>query len=217
MHPTGPVARRSPLVARHRPACLPLNARVGRLCEPADTASRQADPGLASTVFNQAAFLASDLARVPLPVMSAIRGLEPIVNLARLHIRAGHRQRSHQVLLDLYSAVTNATETVLDSITVLPGLTETDQQRAEVRAWVARRIVTLRNVGTGRCLAADDTSIVTRSCDGDDWKQQWYTTAYRDGHLVSDVTAPVEAVEEVRPVESATDLLDDQSGYRPPV
>ncbi|MER7672395.1 hypothetical protein ABTY61_28590 [Kitasatospora sp. NPDC096128] len=59
MHPTGPIARRFPLVARIRPACRPLDARVGRLQQPADTASRQTDPVLASTVFNQAALLVS--------------------------------------------------------------------------------------------------------------------------------------------------------------
>ncbi|MFJ2782075.1 hypothetical protein [Kitasatospora sp. NPDC087315] len=159
MHPTGPIAQRFPLVARHRPACLPLNDRVGRLSELADTASRQNDPGLASTVFNQAALLASDLAlptyarelchrhaalyltRGPLPAMSAIRGLEPIVNLARLHIRAGHHQRGHQLLLDLYRAVTTATETTLDGITIPAHLTETDQQRHEVRQWLWRVVI----------------------------------------------------------------------------
>ncbi|MEU9044451.1 MULTISPECIES: hypothetical protein [unclassified Kitasatospora] len=159
MHPTGPVARRFPLVARIRPACLPLKARVGRLRELADTASQQADPGQASTVFNQTALLASDLGlpdyarelchrhadlylpRSPLPAMSAIRGLEPIVNLARLHIRAGHHQRGHQLLLDLYRSVTNTTETVLDGITVPAELTATDDQRAEVRAWLWRVVL----------------------------------------------------------------------------
>ncbi|MFJ7913141.1 hypothetical protein [Kitasatospora sp. NPDC096204] len=159
MHPTGPVAQRFPLVPRIRPACLPLNARVGRLCELADTASRQADPGQASTVFNQAALLASDLGlpeygrelchrhadlylpRGPLPAMSAIRGLEPIVNLARLHIRASHHQCGHQLLLDLYHAVTTSTETVLDGIIVPANLTRTDEQRAEVRAWLWRVVI----------------------------------------------------------------------------
>ncbi|MFD4655805.1 hypothetical protein ACFWP2_09230 [Kitasatospora sp. NPDC058444] len=61
MHPTGPIAQRFPPVARTRPACLPLDARVGRLTELADTASRQHDPDLASTVFNQAALLTSSL------------------------------------------------------------------------------------------------------------------------------------------------------------
>ncbi|MFD7583014.1 hypothetical protein [Kitasatospora sp. NPDC059817] len=159
MHPTGPVARRFPLVARHRPVCLPLNARVGRLCELADTASRQNDPALASTVFNQAALLASDLAlpgyarelchrhaalhlsRGPLPATSAIRGLEPIVNLARLHIRAGHHQHGHQLLLDLYRAVTTSTTTSLDGTTVPARLTETVEHRHEVRQWLWRVVI----------------------------------------------------------------------------
>ncbi|MFF4926652.1 hypothetical protein ACFY4B_39330 [Kitasatospora sp. NPDC001261] len=159
MHPTGPIARRFPLVARHRPACLPLDTRVGRLTELADTASRQGDPSLASAVFNQAALLASDLAlpgyarelchrhaalhltRGPLPTTSAIHGLEPVVNLARLHIRAGHHQHGHQLLLDLYHAVTTATETTLDGITIPARLTETDQQRHEVRRWLWRVLI----------------------------------------------------------------------------
>ena len=159
MHPTGPIARRFPLVARHRPACLPLDARVGRLTELADTAAHRQDPGLASTVFNQTALLASDLGlphyarelshrhahlyltRGPLPAMSAIRGLEPIVNLGRLRLRAGHHQRGHQLLLDLYRAVTTGTKTVLDSITIPARLTETDEQRAEVRQWLWRVIL----------------------------------------------------------------------------
>lgn len=159
MHPAGPIARRFPLVARIRPACLPLDARVGRLTELADTASRQNDPGQASAVFNQAALLASDLAlpdyarelchrhavlyltRGLLPAVSAIRALEPVVNLARLHIRAGRHDRGHHLLLDLYRAVATGTEAVLDGITVPARLTETDQQRAEVRAWSWRVVL----------------------------------------------------------------------------
>ncbi|MBV6699404.1 hypothetical protein [Kitasatospora aureofaciens] len=159
MHPTGPVAQRFPLVARIRPACLPLDARVGRLCELADTGARQADPGLASRVFNQAALLASDLglpeyARElchrhahlhltigPLPATNAIRGLEPLVNLARLHIRAGHHDQGHRLLLDLYHAVTTGTAAVLDGITVPAQLTATDQHRAEIRKWLWRVVL----------------------------------------------------------------------------
>ncbi|KJY28463.1 hypothetical protein [Streptomyces sp. NRRL S-495] len=159
MHPTGQIARCFPLVARIRPACLPLDARVGQLAELADTAYRQNDPGQASTVFNQAALLASDLglseyarelchrhaalhlSRGPLPAKSAIRALEPVVNLGRLHIRADHHDRGHHFLLDLYRAVATATEAVLDGITVPAELTETDQQRAEVRAWLWRVVI----------------------------------------------------------------------------
>ncbi|MFJ4676963.1 hypothetical protein [Kitasatospora sp. NPDC088783] len=136
-----------------------MNARVGRLTELADTAARQADAGLASTVLNQAALLASDLdlptdarelchrhanlylTRGPLTPMSAIRGLEPIVNLARLHLRAGRHQHGHRLLLDLYQAAATATETTLDGITVPARLTETDEQRAEVRRWLWRVVI----------------------------------------------------------------------------
>lgn len=76
-----------------------------------------------------------------LPAMSAIRGLEPIVNLARLHIRAGHHQHGHQLLLNLYRAVTTATETTLDGITVPARLTENDQHRGEVRQWLWRVVI----------------------------------------------------------------------------
>ncbi|MEU6234467.1 hypothetical protein [Kitasatospora sp. NPDC047058] len=159
MHPTGPIARRFPLVARIRPACHPLETRVGQLCVLADTASRRADAGLASTVFNQSALLASDLglpayarelchlhARLylgagPLPAMSAIRGLEPLVNLTRLHIRAGRHDQGHQHLLDLYQAVTTSTSTTLDGITIPAALTETEHQRGEVKAWLWRVVI----------------------------------------------------------------------------
>lgn len=107
MDPHGPTAQRFPLVARFRPACLPLPQRVHALVDLADAAVRKADQGLASAVYNQAALIASDLGlpdlarelchqqaaaylhSCPLPGMSAIRGLEPVVNLARLQIRAG--------------------------------------------------------------------------------------------------------------------------------
>lgn len=134
-----------------------------RPCRPTHRAGRhgprQNDPGLASTVFNQAALLASDLAlpdyardlchrhaalyltRGPLPSTSAIRGLEPIVNLARLHIRAGHHRRGRQLLLGLYRAVTTATKSSLDGITVPAHLTETGEQRSEVRQWLWRVII----------------------------------------------------------------------------
>lgn len=61
MDPTGPIARRFPLIARPRPACGPLNVRVGELCALADAAERDGNPSSASAVFNQAALLASDV------------------------------------------------------------------------------------------------------------------------------------------------------------
>ena len=156
MDPHGPIAQRFPLVARFRPPCLPLPARVRGLGDLADTAVKKSDQGLASAVYNQAALIASDLdlpdlARemchrhaaaylhaCPLPGMSAIRGLEPVVNLARLQIRAGRTDKGRQRLLDLYAAVEAGTAAQFEGVTVPADLTATDEDRHEVRAWLWR-------------------------------------------------------------------------------
>ncbi|QEU89297.1 hypothetical protein CP969_17270 [Streptomyces viridosporus T7A] len=126
------------------------------LVDLADTAVKKSDQGLASAVYNQAALIASDLdlpdlARemchqhaaaylhsCPLPGMSAIRGLEPVVNLARLQIRAGRADEGRQRLLDLYEAVESGTAARFDGIAVPADLTVTDEDRHEVRAWLWR-------------------------------------------------------------------------------
>ncbi|MFE2842563.1 hypothetical protein ACFXKS_03215 [Streptomyces scopuliridis] len=159
MDPHGPIARRFPLVARFRPACLPLHARVRALVELSAKAVKQGDQGVASAVFNQAALLASDidlsdLARSmchrhaeaylradPLSAMSAVRGLEPLVNLARLQIRAGHNDDGRQRLLDLYEAVGAGRAAVFEGITVPANLTLTGEDRREVHAWLWRVVL----------------------------------------------------------------------------
>ncbi|MDT0378413.1 methyltransferase, FxLD system [Streptomyces sp. DSM 42041] len=159
MDARGPIATRFPLVARPRPACLPLDCRVGKLVQLAHTTEREEDPVKASTVYNQAALLASDvglpalartwchehatayLAQRPLPAKPAIRGLEPLVNLARLHIRAGHHDEGHALLLALYEAVSTGRGTVLDGIDVPADLTRTDGERHEVRRWLWRVVI----------------------------------------------------------------------------
>jgi hypothetical protein len=156
MDPHGPVAQRFPLVARFRPACLPLPERVRALVDLADTAVKATDQGLASAVYNQAALIASDLdlpdlARTmchqhaaaylhacPLPGMSAIRGLEPVVNLARLQIRAGHADEGRARLLNLYKAVESDTAARFEGVNVPADLTATDEDRQEVRTWLWR-------------------------------------------------------------------------------
>ena len=156
MDPHGPIAQRFPLVARFRPACLPLPERVRALVDLADTAVKKADQGLASAVYNQAALIASDLdlpdlARemchqhaaaylhaCPLPGMSAIRGLEPVVNLARLQIRAGRADEGRQRLLNLYKAVETGTAARFEGVNVPADLTATGEDRQEVRAWLWR-------------------------------------------------------------------------------
>ncbi len=159
MDPTGPVARLFPLIARPRPPCLPLPARVAALTELACQAQREAHHGIASSVFNQAALLASDLGMpglarqwchrhavaylnsCPLSGMDAIRALEPLVNLARLHIRDRQADQGHQLLLALYEAVASPCAGVFDGITVPAYLTATDVGRREVRQWLWRIII----------------------------------------------------------------------------
>ncbi|MFI1415008.1 hypothetical protein ACH4Y0_34515 [Streptomyces sp. NPDC020707] len=156
MDPHGPIAQRFPLVARFRPACLPLPKRVRALTELADNAADKADQGLASAVYNQSALVASDLGlpelaremchqhaaaylhACPLPGMTAIRALEPIVNLARLQIRAGHTDNGRQRLLALYDTVSTGTAADFEGITVPADLTTSAEDRQEVRAWLWR-------------------------------------------------------------------------------
>ncbi|MFQ6148585.1 hypothetical protein ACLMNJ_36950 [Streptomyces seoulensis] len=156
MDPHGLIAQRFPLVARFRPACPPLPKRVRALVDLADTAVKQADQGLASAVYNQAALIASDLGlpdlaremchqhaaaylhACPLRGMSAIRGLEPVVNLARLQIRAGHADEGRQRLLDLYRAVETGTAARCEGVSVPADLTATGEDHQEVRAWLWR-------------------------------------------------------------------------------
>lgn len=148
------IARRFPLVARPRPACLPLPTRVDGLVNLAEAAAAKKDPALAATVFNQSALLASDiglpsLARTmchqhasaylhasPLTVSAAIRALEPVINLVRLHIRAGRGDDGRNRLLALYEAVTAGRSAHFEGVTVPADLTSTDEERREVRAWL---------------------------------------------------------------------------------
>ncbi len=93
-------------------------------------------PDLAREMCHQHA--AAYLHACPLPGMSAIRGLEPVVNLARLHIRAGRADEGRQRLLDLYKAVEAGTAARFEGVNVPADLTTTGEDRQEVRAWLWR-------------------------------------------------------------------------------
>ena len=154
MYITPHMERRFPLVARSRPACLPLNERVGELERLADTAGQ--DPTRVSAVLNQAALLAYDMGmpdlartwchgharaqstRLPGTAKTAIHALEPIVNLARLLIRNGDGQGALHLLHTLFEAVINQTDTEVDAGLVVPGaeLTTTEEEHQTVVRWV---------------------------------------------------------------------------------
>jgi hypothetical protein len=152
---TAPVLSRFPLVPRPRPPCSPLTTRAARISDLAATAARKQDPGAASAVFNQAALLASDcgsadqarqwcrqhaeayLRACPLDARSGRLALEPLVNLARLHIRDGNGVAAYALLDTLYQAVCGKTEVVIEGITIpVPQLTRTADDLDSVRKWL---------------------------------------------------------------------------------
>ncbi|WP_420036124.1 hypothetical protein ACN2WE_31340 [Streptomyces sp. cg28] len=159
MDPYVSIARRFPLISRFRPACLPIPQRVQAMVKLSATAQTKEDQGLASAVYNQAALLASDLGQhdlarqwchqhaaaylhaTPLPGMTAIRALEPVVNLARLQIRAGNTDDGRHRLLALFDAVSNAAPAEFDGIRIPSELTTSDTDRNEVGAWLWRVIL----------------------------------------------------------------------------
>lgn len=123
----GQVIRRFPLVPRSRLACPSLEARVAQVRSYALSAAEETTPeqgvDLACTAWNQAALIASDcglpgwaaelcerqfaILRAAWPVSGrvAIASLQPLVNLARLDIRAGRPERACQSLTHIARAV----------------------------------------------------------------------------------------------------------------
>ena len=154
MDPTGQFARRFPLVARTRPACVPLVARVAQLRDRAREAGRSDDLTEAAAVHNQAGLVASDcglpdLARQwchqqvniylrahPLGARSARLALEPITNLARLHIREGHGGRAFALMDALFTAVSSRAEADVDGIEIPAALTDSADTHQQIRSWL---------------------------------------------------------------------------------
>jgi hypothetical protein len=151
----GRVAQRFPLVARPRPACLPLAQRIQEIESLARAAGADQDLARASAAMNRAALIASDcalpdLARTlcwrhadtylhagPLGAREARYALEPLVNLARLAIRDGDGHTGYATLEGLHSGTANGTSAVVDGRTVPLGhLTAGDEDRREVTQWL---------------------------------------------------------------------------------
>jgi len=152
---TETIIRQFPLVARPRPLCGPLAERVAKLRTQVDAARCDGDRVAASAVLNQAALGASDcglpdvarawchrhaslyFAARPLAAAATRSGLEPLVNLARLHIRAGDGDTAFQLLDELYHAVETRTDTTIDGTTVpLATLVANDAGHDHARRWL---------------------------------------------------------------------------------
>ena len=148
---TPAAASRFPLVARPRPTCLPLPQRVSGLHELATEAGERRDASRATAVFNLAALLASDCGMPALArtwchrlATTAIEhdhdpqhALEPVVNLARLHIRAGDGPAAWTLLETLFQAIETRTDTTIDGLTIPAArLTRTPDSHAKARTWL---------------------------------------------------------------------------------
>jgi hypothetical protein len=152
--PAGQFARRFPLVARPRPACLPLARRVAELCDRARQVERTGDLTEAAAVHNIAALVASDcglpdLARQwchqqvniylrarPLGAQVARLALEPIINLARLYIREGRGERAFALMDTLFTSVSARADAIVDSIEIPADLTDSAETHQHIRRWL---------------------------------------------------------------------------------
>ncbi|MFJ1795363.1 hypothetical protein [Kitasatospora griseola] len=192
MDPTGATARRFPLVARTRPACTPLDERVADLTDRARAAEAARDLAGAAAVHNLAALLASDaglpdLARTwchrqakahlrshPLGAQGARHALEPLVNLARLHIRNGEGEQAYRLVDSLYTAVSARTTAVIDDVEVPARLTRTVEDHKDVRHWLwavllatgAKALATAGRWDKARDRLAEHKGIGRRMLDG---------------------------------------------------
>jgi hypothetical protein len=165
--PGGLAARRFPLAPRPKPPCRTLTERLARAAWLADEVTDDADAPLrAAGACNLAALIASDcampdLARalcwtqfdacqasLPAPCgeSTAKLILQPLVNLARLRIRAGEADAGRQILQSLYDAARfSSGQAVIDGRAVsLPALTAPAREALTQWLWAVLLTDSLR-------------------------------------------------------------------------
>ncbi|GAA3762028.1 hypothetical protein [Salinactinospora qingdaonensis] len=128
-----------PLLPRHKPACRALAERIGELRDLTQTtagATTYRHIAQAAEAHNKAALIASDCGlptlahrlcwrqftlfqrSAPLAGDTARLALQPLINLARLAIRAGDGMRAHHILRQIHSGVTSQNTRTIDNRTV---------------------------------------------------------------------------------------------------
>ncbi|WFE53028.1 hypothetical protein [Micromonospora sp. WMMD1155] len=148
--------RRFPLLGRPRPACPALSDRVTEVAEIAAAAGAQGENAMAEAAhaLNKAALIASDcglpdLARKwcwkhinvyrrlnTLTALQASYLLEPVLNLARLQIRAHDGQPALHLLHAMHQAVTTGANLLIDGHTLpLTNLAGTREELGKLRQW----------------------------------------------------------------------------------
>ncbi|MFV2178729.1 hypothetical protein ACFHW2_40315 [Actinomadura sp. LOL_016] len=156
MDALGRIARRFPMVPRARPACRPLDERIRGIADLARGAAETATTdrlATAASAQNKAALIASDcgmpdlahtlcrqhaalyLRARPLTARTARYALEPLINLARLRIRADAPDTACELLEDLYQAVRTQRPVVISGLEVpLDDLTL--EESRDVHRWL---------------------------------------------------------------------------------
>ncbi|CRK57674.1 hypothetical protein associated with LanBC [Alloactinosynnema sp. L-07] len=154
----GRIAQWFPLVPRPRPPCRALTQRVQEIRDLAHAASHgtRVDRVVAAAeAHNKAALILSDCgltdmanqlcwkqydifqAAAPLTAKTAKLALQPIINLGRLLIRAGHGDRAYQVFQRAYDAMRTGSATTIDERDIdLGGLVDTADAHRELRRFL---------------------------------------------------------------------------------
>jgi hypothetical protein len=151
------LAERFPLVARTRPVCRALGARVAQVRALADLAARDTDESLvrAAEAHNLAALIASDcglpdlartfcqrqaqvfLAARSFTTETAKPALQPLINLARLLIRDGDGDGAYHLLVDLFTAIKSRSEIgVAGQPIALGALISDDDDHCQIVQWL---------------------------------------------------------------------------------
>jgi hypothetical protein len=152
------VIRRFPLLGRPRPSCPPLPERIQEIADIAHATGHSGADRLAegAHALNKAALIASDcglpdLARDlcwqhiglycaagrPLTVLQARHMLEPVLNLARLQLRARDGDQALRLLTAMFQAVRSGTDLVIgDHILPLADLTGSRTEHHKLHEWV---------------------------------------------------------------------------------
>lgn len=155
--------RRFPLLGRPRPACPALPDRIQEVVDAVDAAKQKAEHGMtdAAHALNKAALIASDagmadLARQlcwqhidtyrkverPLTILEARHLLEPVLNLARLQIRAQQGTVALQLLEAMHQAITRRRDLTVDGHTLpTADLVGENHDRRQLREWVWLQLV----------------------------------------------------------------------------
>jgi hypothetical protein len=154
---------RFPLLGRPRPACPALRLRIQEITDAATDARLNAEHRMAHAAhsLNKAALVASDcgmadLARQlcwqhidtyrhiqrPLTIIEALYMLEPVLNLARLDIRADHGTSALRLLEAMHQAVTRRCDlTVGDHTLPTANLVGDQHDRRQLREWVWLQLI----------------------------------------------------------------------------